>query len=517
MIIETYLLGVDIGTYSSKGVLVDGGSGQVVADHIIEHGLSMPKPGWVEHDADTVWWGEFVQICRELLRKSKIDPRAIRGVGVSGIGNCVLPIDEAGKPLRPGILYGIDTRAREEIAHLERELGRDQIFQVSATHLSSSAAGPKILWIKNHEPDIYDRARWFLNSHSYVIYRLTGNATVDIYTTGGYAPLIDVAKREWYPPAADAIVPIHKLPEIYPSSKVVGSLTPRAAESTGLAQGTPVVAGAIDAGAEAISAGVQNIGDMMIMLGSSNSIILITDKLLRTANFWGLNWIKPGEYAVVGGMTTVGSLTRWFRDQFSPLELQRQAEVGENAYHSLTDLLDASPPGANGLVALPYFEGERTPFYDPDAKGVLFGLNLKHTRADVYRALLESIGYGIRHNLESLAGEGLTPRRCIVIGGGTRNPQWLQIISDIAGIQLVVPEKQIGSSYGDAIMAAVGTGVLADLGEASAWIDFSRKVTPRREHKERYDALYAIFRDLYSQTSSLMKNISAVQQENIIE
>ncbi len=492
---------------------MDGASGQVVADHVIEHELSMPKPGWVEHNADTIWWGEFSEICRSLIQKSKVNPDTIRGVGVSGIGNCVLPIDADGTPLRPGILYGIDTRAKDEIEELEEKLGRDQIFQSSATHLSSSAAGPKILWVKNHEPNVYNQARWFLNSHSYIIFRLTGKATVDIYTAGGYAPLIDVAKQEWYQPAAEVIVPIHKLPEIVSSCQVVGNVTVQAAESTGLAEGTPVIAGAIDAGAEAISAGVQQTGDMMVMLGSSNSLILITAKLTRTENFWGLNWIKPGEYSVVGGMSTVGSLTRWFRDHFSPEELDLQEKSGQDAYQSLTRLLDQSPPGANGLIALPYFEGERTPFYDPDAKGVLFGLNLKHTRADVYRALLESIGYGIRHNLESLAEEGLTAKRHIVIGGGTKNPQWLQIISDIAGIELIVPEKQIGSSYGDAIMAAAGVGILESLSDSTDWINYSQRVIPRPDYKGGYDSLYEIYRSLYQNTSHLMKDLSSVQQK----
>jgi xylulokinase len=504
-------MGVDIGTYSSKGVLVNDTDGAVSAEHVIEHDLSMPKSGWVEHDADTIWWGEFAAISRDLIEKSGISGSDIRGVGVSGIGNCVLPIDEDGNALRPGILYGIDTRASDEIKELEKTLGRESIYKISATHLSSSAAGPKIFWIKRHEPEIFAKARWFLNSHSYVIYKLTGKATVDIYTAGGYAPLIDMAQRKWHPPASDLVVPIEKLPKILPSCAIAGRVTKAAAQMTGLAEGTPVVTGAIDAGAEAIGAGVQHSGDMMIMLGSSNSLILITDKLKHTQNFWGLNWIQPGQYAVVGGMSTVGSLTRWFRDHFSPLELSLQAQNGIDAYTSLTKLLDNSPPGANGLVALPYFEGERTPFYDPDAKGILAGLNLKHTRADVYRALLESVGYGIRHNLESMAEEGLTPQRFIVIGGGTRNIEWLQIISDIAGISLQVPEKQIGAAYGDAIMAAVGTGILEDLRHSTKWITFAKQVTPRSAYTAHYDALYNIYRDLYKYTAPLMRDLSKIQ------
>jgi len=507
------LIGVDIGTYSSKGVIVDATSGVVSGMHMIEHNLSMPKPGWVEHDADLIWWKEFADICRSLIEKTNVNPDDIKGVGVSGIGNCVLPIDQNGTPLRQGILYGIDTRATAEIEQLETQLGKENIFGVSATHLSSSSAGPKILWIKNHEPEIFKKARWFLNSHSYVVYRLTGEATVDTYTAGGYAPLIDIAKNSWHQPAVDLIVSIEKLPRILPSCETAGKVTREASQITGLKEGTPVIVGTIDAGAEAISAGVQKIGDMMIMLGSSNSLILITNELTRTRNFWGLNWIKPGEFAVVGGMSTVGSLTRWFRDQFSHCEVDKQVRTGIDAYASLANLLDKSPPGANGLVALPYFEGERTPFYDPDAKGMLLGLNLKHTRADVYRALLESVGFGIRHNLKKLFEEGLKPKRFIVIGGGTKNPEWLQIISDITGISLHVPEKQIGSAYGDAILAGVGAGVLKTLENASEWITFSHKISPNPSHKTHYDKLYQIFRKAYDNTASLMKEISTFQHE----
>lgn len=504
-----FLLGVDIGTYSSKGVLVASDTGHVAASHVIEHSLSMPKPGWVEHDAETIWWGEFVSICRELITSSGIFSDQIKGVGVSGIGNCVLPVDEDGNPLRPAILYGIDTRATREIEELESKIGREEIFKISATHLSSSASGPKILWLKNNEPDIYEKARWFLNSHSFIVYRLTGRATVDIYTAGGCAPLLDVEKRTWNADTAAYITPLHKLPELAWSSEVVGTVSAQASQKTGLAQGTPVVAGTIDAAAEALSAGIKDFGDMMMMFGSSNSIILKSDKLVRTENFWGLNWIEPGTYAVVGGMSTVGSLTRWFRDTLSPLELATHKQGGENAYAALAGLTADSSPGANGLIVLPYFEGERTPIYDPDAKGAFFGLTLKHTRADMYRALLESVGYGIRHNVESLREEGLAAKRILAVGGGTKNLEWMQIISDIANVEMAVPEKQIGSSYGDAFMAGVGVGIFKSLQEITRWVTPGTGIKPDSERSALYEPYYRIFRDLYQQTKDLMHDLSA--------
>ena len=509
---KSYLLGVDIGTYSSKGVLVASDTGRVAASHVVEHSLSMPKPGWVEQDAEAVWWIEFVSICKQLVESSEISPDQIKGIGISGIGICVLPIDNSGKPLRPAILYGIDTRATKEIAELEDKLGREEIFRLGATHLSSSASGPKILWLKKNEPDIFEKARWFLNSHSYIVYRLTDKATVDIYTACGYAPLMDVENRTWSAAAADFIVPIHKLPELAWSSDVVGTVTAEAAGITGLKEGTPVIAGCIDAAAEALSAGIKEIGDMMMMFGSSNSLILKSDTLVRTDNFWGLNWIEPGTYAVVGGMSTVGSLTRWFRDNLSPLELAAQERGENNAYAEMAKLASTSTPGANNLIALPYFEGERTPFYDPDAKGAFFGLTLKHTRGDMYRALLESVGYGIRHNVETLLNEGLIANRILAVGGGTRNQEWMQIISDIANIEMVIPEQQIGSSYGDAFMAGVGVCIFKDLGEITNWVSYKTTIKPNREFKARYDNLYGIFRSLYRQTKDLMHDLAELSR-----
>lgn len=507
-----YLLGVDIGTYSSKGVLVAAHTGEVVAEHSIEHALSMPGPGRVEHDAAQTWWGEFVSICRAVIASSGIDPKRIQGVGVSGIGPCVLPVDEAGQPLRQAILYGIDTRASHEIARLEQALGRDVIFKHSATHLSSSANGPKIVWVKDHEPEVYAKARWFLTSQSFIVLKLTGAAVMDHYTACTYAPLLDVAARQWRPGMDDLIVPTRNLPTVSWSCEIAGSVTRQASLETGLVEGTPVIAGTMDSAAEAISAGVTEFGDMMMMFGSSNSFILKTDRLVPTEQYWALNWLEPDSFAFVGGMSTVGSLTRWFRDQLSPLEVAAQESHGVNAYTGLARLLEASPPGAQGLIALPYFEGERTPMYDPDARGMFFGLTLKHTRADLYRALLEGVGFGIRHNMDGMLALGIVPRHILAIGGGVKNLAWMQTISDIANIEMSIPEQQVGSAYGDAFLAGIGVGLFSGVRDVRKWVRYVRRIKPNPESTSRYAPLYNIYRELYERTSSLMSRLAALER-----
>jgi xylulokinase len=336
---------------------------------------------------------------------------------------------------------------------------------------------------------------------------------MDNYTACSYAPLIDAERMEWREGMDDLITSIRNLPEMSWSSEIAGYVTAQAAQQTGLKEGTPVIIGTMDSAAEAISAGVAEFGDMMMMFGSSNSFILKTDRLVPTDNYWALNWLEPGTFAFVGGMSTAGSLTRWFRDNLSPLELADQKEHGKNAYAAMAGLLTESPPGANGLVALPYFEGERTPMYDPNAKGVLFGLTLTHTRADIYRALLESVGFGIRHNADGMRAASIYPKRILAVGGGTHNLAWMQIISDIADIEMAIPGQQIGSSYGDAFLAGVGVGLFSSLGDIRKWVRYTHTIIPNPNVTAGYQPLYRIYRELYNQTRGLMSDLSALYRQ----
>lgn len=498
-----YLLGVDIGTYSSKGVLV-ARTGEVLASHVVEHQISMPQPGWVEHDADAVWWHDFTSICRAVLDKSGIDPRHIAGAGVSTIAPCVLPVDAEGRPLRPGILYGIDTRASREIVELEERIGKDLLFDRYGTQLSSQSTSPKIRWLRNNEPDVWRKTRLILSGTGYIVYRLTREAVIDVYDAMTYAPLFDLRSLNWNAAMADLIAPLATLPRITWSCEVAGEVDAAGARESGLAEGTPVITGTADAAAEAISAGLVSTGDLMVMYGSSIFFILKCAELFPSRRFWGTHFLERGTYAVAGGMSTSGSLLRWFRDQFAALEMAVQGAGGANAYAALAEAAAGSPRGSKGLIALPYFAGERTPLHDPDACGVIFGLTLSHTRADVYRALLEGVGYGIRHNIEAMAEEGITSRRILAVGGGTLNLPWMQAVSDIAQIEQHIPEQHLGASYGDAFMAGVGVGMFSGTTEASRWVRTGRVVRPDPEARGVYDGSYRLYRDLYTQTAALM-------------
>jgi len=502
---SNYLLGVDIGTGSSKGVLIESVSGTVLAQSTIPHGVSLPHPGWVEQDAETIWWGEFVQIVKDLLQESGVAPREILGVGVSGIGPCVLPVDEEFNPLRPAILYGIDTRATAEIEQYLQDLGEEEVFRRAGCELSASAVAPKILWLYNNEPEVYNKARWFLTCQNFIVARLTGKASIDNYTASTYSPIIDVEKRSWIDETTAGINPTAKLPQKYWTTEVVGGVTLQAAKTTGLQPGTPVIAGTIDAAAEAVSIGNYSVGDTMGMFGSSNSIIAITNAYTRSKTFWGLNWLFPDQYAVVGGMATVGSLTKWFLET-----VYRPAPDApeQNPYAQMADLLNMSRPGANNLVALPYFEGERTPINDPIARGAFFGLTLRHTQADLYRALLEAVAFGMRHNLEKMADEDIDVKLINAVGGGAKNLGWMQLIANIADVDVRIPQGISGASYGDAILAGIGVGLYKDASQAKIWDKTALYLKPDHADVEVYDRLYSVYLDLYQQTRNLLPSLT---------
>jgi xylulokinase len=368
--------------------------------------------------------------------------------------------------------------------------------------------------LRRHEPALWQRTRWLLSGTGYIVYRLTGLPSLDVYDAGLYAPLFDPQTLDWNPDLADLLAPASRLPPITWSCTIAGRVTQAAAQVTGLAAGTPVITGMADAAAEALSAGLAQVGDMMVMYGSSIFFILKTDRLHQSRRFWPARFLEPQSYVVAGGMSTAGSLTRWFRDQLAAPEWQAEQAGSPNAYAALAALAATSPPGARGLIALPYFAGERTPLHDADARGVFFGLTLSHTRGDLYRALLEEVGYGIRHNLDALCEEGMVGQRILAVGGGVHNPLWMEMVSTIAGIEQHLPAQTMGAAYGDAMLAAVGVGFFPDTTSATQWVQSTQVIQPQPAHQPYYDRLYILYRQLYPQTADLMHQLSHLQRSD---
>ncbi len=501
-----YLLGVDIGTYESKGVITTLG-GRVECIQVQPHTMNIPRQGWAEHDPETVWWGDFCSITQSLLRETGIDPKDILAVGCSAIGPCMLPIDRDGNPLRMGVLYGIDTRATAEIAELEQKYGKQVLFEKTGNELSSQAVGPKILWLKHNEPDIYRKTHKIVTASTFMVGRLTGRFVMDHLTASFYNPLYDYENCRWSESFCEGIIEPERLPELGWGPDIAGKVTRQAAAQTGLAEGTPVVVGTVDAAAESVSVGVVSPGQMMLMYGSTIFMYIIQDKPIIDERLWACRYVFDGTSALAAGMATSGALTRWFRDKLAPDLVMHEEQTGENAYGVLVEQAKAIPAGSEGLVVLPYFSGERTPINDPRARGMYFGLTLAHTRAHLFRAALEGVAYGINHHFEILREHNAEPREVVAVGGGTKNSLWLQAVSDACNVVQRVPEVTVGASYGNCFLAGMGAGVFSSYHDIQKWMKYVSTVQPDAKNHAVYMQYYKVYRELYERNKDLMHQV----------
>jgi xylulokinase len=489
------LLGVDIGTSSTKGVITHA-DGTVLASAQREHRTEFPQPGFVEHDPEEIWWGDFVAIARELLPQAD---GPVVGVSVSGIGATTLPADANGDPLRHAILYGIDTRAGAEIEECVARYGADAIVERSLMGINHQSIGPKLMWLQRHEPEVWERTKQLLMANSFIVERLTGEYTLDSISASFCSPMFDPRARRWIDEWADEVAPGLALPRVLEPWEVAGRITERGAELSGLPVGIPVCAGTIDAPVESASIGVRQPGDVMLTYGTTLGIAGVLTEPRASAVLNSFPGVFPGRYIMMGPTATSGALTNWMRslsDDKSFEELLREA--------------GATPPGANGLVALPYFAGERTPIWDADARGVIIGLTMAHTRGHLYRAMLEATAYSARSILDALAEAGVRAERIVAVGGGTKGGMWTQIMSDVTGVPQELPAETMGACYGDALFAARAAGLVDD---DTVWTEMVGTVEPDEKNREVYDRLYRIYGELYPATKAQAHALAALQAE----
>lgn len=492
------LLGIDVGTGSTKGLLATP-DGRIVAQTVRKHELSLPRPGWAEMDAGQIWWAEIVDISRELVKAA--DGSRIVGVCVSGLGPCVLPTDADGRPLRPAIMYGIDMRAATEIDELTDRYGAEEIFARCGKTLSSQAVGPKLAWLAKNEPEVWADTRKIFNSNAWLAFRLTGEYVADHQTASQSDPLYDIHARRWNTDWTDDLAPDVELPRLVWPTEVIGEITDAAAAETGLAAGTPVTAGTIDAWSEAFGAGVRKPGDLMLMYGSTMFFVRVLGDYAAHRMLWTTNGVDRDQYTLAAGMATSGSLTQWLQDL-----------TGDADFSTLVDEARELPAGSDGLLMLPYFAGERTPIFDPQARGVVAGLSLRHRRGHLFRAAYEGIAYGIRQIigfLDEVEQSGGSQQRLVAVGGGTQGGLWTQIVSDVTGLEQDVPAETVGAAYGDALMAAIGTGLVPP---DTDWARVAQTVRPDPQTRETYDQLFDAYGRLYSSTRDDVHQLAELQE-----
>lgn len=495
---DRYYLGIDIGTSGTKALLVTE-DGRPVASATREYPLYQPRPGWAEQNAED-WWVACARAIQDCLAKASVPGTSVRAVGLSGQMHGSVFVDERGAVIRPPILWCDVRTAPQCRAITEKAGGRERLLELVANPALEGFTAPKIVWLQEHEPENYGKVRTILLPKDYVRYRLTGELATEVSDAAGTL-LFDVERCEWSKPLLEALgIDPALLPPVLRSYDVAGRVTPQAAEATGLAPGTPVVAGGADNTCGAVGSGIVREGVFLSSIGSSGVVLTPTakprrDPLGRVHTF---NHSTESAWYLMGVTLAAGLSLRWFRDHLSLGERAVEAGGGPDAYDLLAAEAAKSSPGSRGLFFLPYLNGERTPHADADARGVFFGLSGAHTRADVVRAVFEGITYSLRDSVEIMREMGLEVAEIRAIGGGAKSAFWRQMQADVFGAAVLTLEVDEGPAFGAALLAMVGAGAYGSVVEAAdRSVRVKERVEPVKERKPAYDEAYAFYRSLY--------------------
>ncbi len=482
----TVLVGLDVGTTGAKAVLIDP-SGRVRATLTTEYPLLTPRVGWTEQDpAD--WWKGSVASIRGVLDQAAMRGTDVAAIGLTGQMHGLVALDGNGGVLRPAILWN-DQRTAEESAWITAQVGAERVIELTANPILTGFTAPKIIWMRRYEPQRYARIRHLLLPKDYIRYRLTGEMATDVADASGTA-LFDVRHRAWSTEMLSRLeIPSSWLPPVRESIQEVGTVTKDAGEVTGLRPGTPVVAGAGDQAAQAVGTGIVEPGLVSATIGTSGVVFAHTnqpevDALGRLHTFCHA---VPGRWHVMGVMLSAGGSLRWLRDILKG-----------DSYNQMTAEAAAAPPGAEGLIFLPYLTGERTPHADPHARGAFVGLTIRHGRGHLIRAVLEGVAFGLRDALEIIRGRGIPVTQVRVSGGGARSGLWRQILADTFAVDVVTVSATEGAAYGAALLAGVGAGIYPSVKSAcDATISTTEHVSSDPDRVAAYDPFYRLYTDLF--------------------
>ncbi|WP_074018014.1 FGGY-family carbohydrate kinase [Kallipyga gabonensis] len=507
---KKYFMGVDVGTQQTKGILIDQNL-RPVTSYAVSHTIENSQPYHYEMDAN-IWWDEFCQISKELQKSAGIESQEIAGVGVSVMGCDCISVDREVKPIRKAILYGIDARSVDQIRKLDEDFGEEKVLEMFGHKPNSDDISTKILWIKENEPEVFKKTYKFLTGSSYMVAKLTGNYWIDQYLAkGSFRPLYndDGSFNNEY---SSYFCTSDQLAKTGVVTDIAGGVNQKAAEETGLKEGTPVIIGTGDSTAESVASGLLEEDILFAQVGSTLFYIFSTNQKIPSCdldNFPGSEiFTVPGIYAVMGGTNAAGSLTGWIRDEFYFPERDREKGGGQNAFKIMAEEAAEIPAGSTGLVILPYIHGERSPIHDPKARGVIFGLRGQHDRKSITRASLEAVAYSIGSHLRLFKKHNLIPNKIILAGGGTKNKVWMQIMADVLQSEICIAEDWQTASFGDACMAAVGSGELADFKELADALPHGRIIRPNPDNFEIYQKYLDIYEELYRRNKDLMHALS---------
>jgi xylulokinase len=500
-----YLLGIDISTTGNKALLISAqtaSAGQVVGAAVIENPISTPKPLWSEQDpAD--WWAGIQAAIRQVLAKTGVAADQVVGVGLTGQMHGLVLLDADGEVLRPSILWN-DQRTGPQCAWMTETIGLDNLLAWTGSPALTGFTAPKVLWVREHEPEVYARAAHILLPKDYVRLKLTGVYATDMAGASGMS-LLDLKKRTWSAEMLQALdIPAEWLPPTYEGPAVTGAISAEAAQATGLQAGTPVIGGGGDQAAGAVGVGAVQPGVVGLVLGTSGVVFAPTGAPLvePEGRLQAHCHAVPGRWHLMGVMLSAAGSLRWYRDTLAP---------GVD-YDDLLAPAAQIRAGSEGLIFLPYLTGERAPYPDPNAKGAFIGLTVRHDRPHMTRAVLEGVAFGLRDSFELIREAGLGQIDQVrVSGGGARSALWRQILADVLDTELVTVNTAEGAAYGAALLAGVGAGVWPDVDQAcEATVQIVERVVPQTEQVTQYAAIYPLYRSLYPALKSTFDGLTAV-------
>ncbi len=482
-----HVLGIDASTTATKAVLVDE-AGKVRGVGTSEYGFEMPRPGWSEQSPD-LWWGGAIASIRSVLAETRVPADDISAVGLTGQMHGLVVLDRADAVLRPAILWN-DQRTAAECDAIRAAVGPERLIEITGNDALTGFTAPKLVWVRDHEPEVWGRVAHVLLPKDYVRLRLTGEYALD-KADGSGTILFDLAARDWSPEVLTALdIDPAWMPTTFEGPEITGAVTANAAAATGLRPGTPVVAGGGDQAANAVGVGVVDPGTMALSLGTSGVVFAATDRPIHEPRgiVHAFCHAAPGRWHMMSVMLSAAGSLRWFRDALAP----------DMSFDALVAAAADVPAGSDGLRFLPYLTGERSPHPDPLARGAFVGLTLTHDRRHMTRAVLEGVAFGLRDGLDLMVDAGMpAPHQIRASGGGTASELWRQILADVLATEIATVDTTEGAAFGAALLAGVGAGWFPGVEAATTALVVATPVAEPGFDAKAYADAHAIYRDLY--------------------
>lgn len=503
------VIGIDIGTQSTKAVVIDS-QGRILTEYSQGYRVDTPRPLWAEQWPDT-WWQAVLVCLRRCLDHPRVNPASVKGLCVSSLyGGSGIPVDSEITPLHPCLIW-MDRRAETQVQWVKEHIDLDQLGDITGNGVDSYYGFTKMMWLKAEQPEVWEQTRYLLPPNSYINYLLCGEIAIDHCSAGNIGGIYDLVARAWSQEMLDALgLDRNKLPaQLVDSGSVVGGLLPSLAESLGLRSSIPIVAGGVDAAMATLAAGATRPGNHVAMIGTSMCWGVINKRVDARHGLISMPHVlnSDRDLYTFGGALTAGASVSWYVDTFCGEDKAAASEVG-SVFEQLEPPARELPPGANGLLFLPYLMGERSPVWDAKASACFIGLSLYHHRHHLYRAVLEGVTFALRHNIEAGTQQGVTlDDHLIVVGGATQSDLWMQIIADVTRMPVYTYQENVEAALGAGLLAGQATGLI-DLAEPLQHGNLVERSVPSEDAARHYDKLFTLYCQLYPTLKPIMHRLN---------